>query len=217
MIERPILFKDEMVRQIIAGRKTQTRRVVTNINSYFDGGPWYKHLKPRELWDWDNAHADGGPSPAGNGGPYLHLPYIGPDDEWGLEGTSHRIYSRMDSGDHYWVKECFYHWSIGGGAGVYWRATDPEFDGPWTTSLFMKRIYSRLDLDIKKIRLERVDVITDEDALAEGCPPDWEKSYDSPRAWFAILWDQINFSRGLGWAVNPWVWATTFTKVDEDG
>ncbi|MCK5605675.1 hypothetical protein KAR91_27520 [Candidatus Pacearchaeota archaeon] len=97
MKDHPMLFKGDMVKAILDLRKTQTRRIITPRNSFLDGRPWekrYKESKP----DWDNAWVDSGPSPAGNVGPYLHLPF--PE-----LGTTHRIYPRYAVGDTIWVRE----------------------------------------------------------------------------------------------------------------
>lgn len=99
MKEHPILFKGDMVQAILGEHKTQTRRISTPRNSFLDGTPWTK-LEKDATPDWENAWSDPGPSPAGNPGPYIHLPF--PEFS-----TTHRIYPRIRIGDKLWVRETF--------------------------------------------------------------------------------------------------------------
>lgn len=75
-----------------------------------------------------------------------------------------------------------------------------------------RRVASRILSD----RVERVQEITEQDAIAEGFPdPDGQnrKFPDRARYWFRNLWDSINSKRGFGWDANPWVWVITFRRV----
>jgi len=107
--EHGLPCKAEMVRAIREDRKTQTRRIVTAQNSLLDGGSVVKRVW--NLLDFSRAYPDGGPSPAGNDGPYLHVPRL-PEDQWPEEdrgqydpGVVHRVYPRVQQGDALWVRE----------------------------------------------------------------------------------------------------------------
>lgn len=95
-IDHQTLFTGDNVRAIIDGRKTMTRRVVTRANTLIDGSPWSGHWTKFGDLDFTNARPDPGPSPAGNAGPYLHVPRQ--DGE-----TVHRIYPKWCPGDLLWV------------------------------------------------------------------------------------------------------------------
>lgn len=122
-------------------------------------------------------------------------------------------------GDRLWVKETFIKWSIGGGSGILYRATDPDADdGPWMSSRFMRREYSRITLDVTDIRVQRIRDIKTKDIFAEGvripvspdsnylmrvtgnykpasyleCGLDIATNEDLIRAEWAALWDSIN-------------------------
>lgn len=174
MKERPILFSGEMVRAILDGRKTQTRRVV----------------KPQlgDLFDYETCS----PKPS--------CPYGAP-------------------GDRLWVRETF---SLLGGQAEY-RATRRmgEPAAPWRPSIFMPRWPSRIDLELTAVRVERVQDISEADAIAEGV-----KFYDDPNTsavkLFIALWDSINAKRRdprsgqilpYSWADNPRVWSLTFRRI----
>ena len=80
----------------------------------------------------------------------------------------------------------------------------------------MPRWASRIDLEITDIRVERVQEITEEDAMAEGV---WGKDEpyqgvgDLPSDRFRDLWDSINAKRGYGWDIKPWVWVISFRRI----
>lgn len=82
---------------LLAGRKTQTRRIIGHGNTLFNGGPWTK-LHKDQTWDWAGAWVDQGPSPSGNPGPYLKLPWMSGDAD-PFEGTVHRLYPIWRRGD----------------------------------------------------------------------------------------------------------------------
>jgi hypothetical protein len=188
--ERPILFSGPMVRAILEGRKSQTRRVVK-------------------------------PQPAG---------------EWAAPGRSK--YGKP--GDRLWVKEG--HWRHlsspdvrrdrpGDIGGVMY---EDEHDDPGLIigrayfkrrpSIHMPRWASRITLEIVGVRVERVQDITEADAIAEGVstdPADYRFVIDGKPAEskfiqasyaFGLLWNQIN-GKTHPWSSNPWVWVVEFRRV----
>lgn len=179
--ERPILFSGPMVRAILDGRKTQTRRVV----------------KGRAL-EW---LAPGMFAPSFVASPKNDMCHYGA------------------VGDRLWVRETWcegypdtadpilYRASYHGGAAHKWRP-----------SIFMRREYSRLNLEITDVRVERLQDIRCTDIRAEGfaCPEhDFPSGFCTSecaalRSGFAQGWDSLNAKRGYGWEVNPWVWCVTF-------
>ncbi len=186
MKEHPILFSGPMVNAILQGKKTQTRRVLS-----------YQPEPEETIY-----------------GPELFSPTI--VDEYGIEEPGPEIYGIYGEdwslrspygmpGDKLWVRET--HWlntgDIGAGT-VHYRATEPEFFGIWRPSIHMPRWACRLNLENLKMWVERVQDISEENAIAEGV-----QNVDE----FKKIWDSINLSRGFGWRVNPWVWVIEFKKV----
>lgn len=215
--ERPILFSAPMVRALLDGRKTQTRRVV----------------KPRRDASLFAVEADG--SPVWSDG-YIMDPG---NADWRMRDNPYGAI-----GDHLWVKETWrpatslHTWDLD----VTYRADgalrtikDGEFgDRDWTmpkaaatgnvSPLFMPRWASRLVLEITDVRVERLLDCSDADARAEGLqwvtPGMWSVDRtlpiigDDPRRVYFELWDHIN---GAGAAeVNPWVWAVSFRVLDQE-
>ena len=96
----------------------------------------------------------------------------------------------------------------------------------WKPSIFMPRIYSRIDLEITDIRVERVQDITEIDAVSEGLsdadimqkhPPSAAFRKPTAREAFRVLWDSINAKRGYAWESNPWVWVIEFKPREVSG
>jgi hypothetical protein len=95
-------------------------------------------------------------------------------------------------------------------------------DWNWTPSIFMPRWASRITLEITGIRVERVQDITEEDAIKEGAT-DYtilsgveaatQTHLQWPQREFSILWDSIYSAKGLGWEKNPFVWVVEFRRV----
>ena len=233
MKEHGIIFQGWGVRAILDDRKTHTRRVITPHNSFVDGGPWPKGWK----FDWSTAYVDQGPSPAGNPGPYLHADLIGGD-------TTHRIYSRYYIGQILWVRETWAliwteyeadwesqtDWDVPhrieykADSGAKYPGDWPAEDGSdpycpkWRPSIHMPRWASRITLEITDVRVERVQEISEEDAIAEGIMR-WQserlqREDKGARTDFQALWDSINLKRGYGWDTNPWVWVLIFKRKD---
>jgi hypothetical protein len=236
MSEHGILFSAPMVRAILAGRKTQTRRVVSPRNCLVNGDSVCMSTDPEILEAWPNldfgdVFVDPGPSPAGNSGPYLRVA--------GRDGSRHRVYPRVQPGDRLWVRET---WCQVLDSGDYLYRADlsdeqrvdevrmrriaPALAGHWRPSIFMPRRASRITLTVTAVRPERLQDISGEDAIAEGiaiercscevcshtarmCTAD----ASAAALEFAALWQRINGKRpGCAWADNPWVWVIAFTS-----
>jgi hypothetical protein len=145
-------------------------------------------------------------------------------------------------GDVLWVRETF----TKSPEGDYIYRADPIFDGcgkgdipwKWTSPLFLPREATRLFLEVKNIRVERVQDITEEDSRAEGVLPinplslqqipnslivpggKYKKGYilyHSYRAAFYKLWESLNAKRGYFWESNPWVYVYEFMRVNDQG
>jgi hypothetical protein len=195
MKERPILFSGPMVRAILEGRKTQTRRVVKRQGDMeFD--PADPHFGP--YWLSYATEADGEDAK-------VRCPYGVPGDRlWVREtfaenaGTAGGIVYRADVGD-----------SCHGVARLDLKCQEwTHHVDRWRPSIFMPRRFSRILLEITGVRVERLQDISDDDCRAEG----YDRSHAFPREWFARLWASIN---GPGsWAANPWVWVVSFRRVE---
>lgn len=202
MTDRPIIFSAPMVRALLDGRKTQTRRIISPRNTRFDGGAW-----PRNRFEqckWDAAWLDAGPSPAGNPGPYLKVEYPHQDDETLVS----RVYPLVQPSDRLYVREAWApimaltHNDPGGQAivdGGFYRADGGTTDGEiarWRPSIHMPRWASRLTLAVTDVRAQRLQDIGEADAIAEGIEPLFTKAdiarrpelYSKPMPWLNYLW-----------------------------
>ncbi len=195
--ERPILFSTEMVKAILEGRKNQTRRIVTPQ-------PTGQNLKSCLCGKWLKKHFFG-----------LLLPQI-------KDLPMHCPYGQI--GDRLWVRETWAHNPQPTSEFLY-RA-DGEIEGTWRPSIFMPRHASRITLEITDIRVERLNAISEADAIAEGIRPVphkytmWkyygkEGEYTpNPKTSYSSLWNSINGPNA--WNANPWVWAITFKNKQHD-
>jgi len=198
MKERPILFKGEMVRAILEGRKTQTRRIV-KPQPYLDD-------RGNLIYDKWNFGQTAFGKPNFDNLAKMKCPY-------------------GQVGDRLWVRET---WSLlksdpeGGpiyGTLIY-KATDSRkssmWDQKWKPSIHMSRNASRINLEITDIRIERLQDITEKDAQAEGVSRLnlGDLGIETNKSAFRSLWDNINASMGYGWSKNPWVWVVEFRKVN---
>lgn len=216
MTGRPILFSGPMVRALQDGTKTMTRRVVTQANSLVNGSTC-----SRGFWSslvLDDARVDEGPSPAGNPGPYLKVPRS-------VDDTVHRVYPRWQPGDRLWVRERFCRWApedtISGLERVfYWADYNPPMPAragfAWKPSIHMPRWASRITLEVKDVRVERVQEIASspEDMLAEGITAVTDAAEHLAYE-FRELWNSINSKRGFSYESNCWVWVVKFIMLEE--
>lgn len=158
--ERPIIFSGAMIRALLEGRKTQTRRVVRTT---------YRIEQ-------------------------VKCPYGKP-------------------GDRLWVRET---WAGGipgceSQGGYSYKAdhitgNDGPFEIKWRSPIYMPRNASRITLQVADIRVERLQSITEQDAIAEGLK-------ESPVNAFHALWDSIHADGKYPWDSNPWVWVIEFNVL----
>jgi len=200
MNEKPILFSGPMVRAILEGRKTQTRRIVKP--QPFDGVV-YCNAAP----GWAQPYVDDG----GMYGPPIECPYGEPGARLWVRET----WRDQPGAIEYRADTC-----NDGPADGSADAESPK----WRPSIFMPRAASRITLEITAIRVERLQDITEEDAEAEGIErefrtvvmrPDGGPDYHIPlsyRGGIANKWDEINGKRA-SWDSNPWVWVVEFNLV----
>lgn len=193
-MDHPILFSAPMICAILEGRKTQTRRVMTPSNTLMNGDTWSRYDRA-QTWDWGGAWVDPGPSPAGNPGPYLKLPFLAGDDAT-LAGCVMRVYPKIQPGDRLWVKEA---WKVGpayddlpprdlageecllylaDNAEQKWGWDHPQKYGRYRHSRFMPRWASRLTLTVTDVRVQRLQDISEGGAISEGGRPFFD--YDNP-------------------------------------
>jgi len=196
MRERSILFNGAMVRAILAGEKTQARRVVK-----LTIGGHVKELGRHRRWHPDDPEAT------------LACPYGQPGDRlWVRETCRFGVHADLWDAVEYkadgaWRKLTDLDEATG------WRFGElcGYNSAKWRPSIHMPRWASRLLLEVTEVRVERVQDISEADAIAEGLS---ESAYH-PNP-FAALWDSINAKRGYEWAKNPRVWAITFQKLQAE-
>jgi len=216
MTDRPILFSAEMVRAILDGRKTQTRRVMNpQPSTVDDAGRWYRMKSGGE-----SLMTSAYPCPYGAPGDTLWVrETCWAESTFDGDGVRYpadhvwRIIENTQEASEAWCKLARY-----GGDAALDNQTNTGMRVP---SIHMPRWASRITLRITDIRVERLQDISEDDAKAEGCESPLtgaEAPAAGPgvfladeRTSFAILWNKIN---GAGaWGANPWVWAISFERV----
>jgi hypothetical protein len=257
-------FTAPMVRAILAGKKTQTRRLVSpqpetshtwaglpgyqfriemlhGVSGRYGLSTWarFKHTIPQN-WEISGDYR----CPHGNVGSRLWVRESWRVDMWDGENCEIRVQYRADDAVSKWMS--FGEWDEDGKifdrlwmqssedamkAGVPMDAAGRHHwqmgKGPtrWRPPMFMFRWASRITLEITDLRMQRLQDISEADALAEGVEfvegsikeRDTGNFYDldelPPVRRFRHLWNTINAKRNAGWSVNPWVWAISFRVV----
>ncbi len=200
MNTKPILFSGDMVRAILDGRKTQTRRVVKHKNDFImeEGMKWpvfesYVYgeddidvpcpYKADLLWVRETWAVVDVPAQACVDIYYPNGRASGIEDRYIIDGVAVNKY--LDGG----------------------------LNDKNRPSIHMPREFSRITLNVTNIRVERLQDISEGDARAEGVEfPDADETLTN-RDLFWCLWDSINGKRGCGWDVNPWVWVVEFEPI----
>lgn len=216
MKERPILFSGPMVRAILEGRKSVTRRVVKRPPTYPDA---FMDMEPR---------------------------MVGSECQWFVKGAEAAYNSwhcaQGGAGDRLWVRETLVR--TDGDPWCYKADNQPVMvdksheaemlvwahhkEQDHCVSIHMPRWASRLTLELTEVSVERLQDITEADARAEGIQVLPLQSADDPSAWwqsapgvhqdrtargsFIQLWDSIN-GKKHPWKSNPWVWVERFANI----
>jgi len=220
MKERPILFSAPMVRAILAGTKTQTRRIVKPQPAMLnEGWPYAKNAKASRP-GWDTQY-DPMPCPYGEPGDRLWVKetWFTPEAWDSIKPTELPILDLAS----------------GIGVQINYAADLPEdavILGRLRPSIFMRRWMSRITLEIVSVRVERLQDISAADAIAEGIEitrasqlcgityrdysqarRDPFEDFTSPVDSYRTLWESINGPSS--WAANPWLWVVEFRRVQQ--
>ncbi|HIB5812271.1 hypothetical protein RZO95_25380 [Klebsiella variicola subsp. variicola] len=224
MTERGMIFNGEMVRAILDGRKTLTRRIMKpqpKPSKSRPGDFWFSSKKLESM---------------------VHVSDLAPGNS---PIADYHLFIQEHCcpfgavGDRIWVRETFSpvdDTQYGGEKWVDYRAT-PKFEAShpagwdcapndaealkWRPSIHMPRWASRILLEITDVRVERLNAISQADAIAEGAPPSHpsidcvSQEYGFPdfsRSWFGQTWQHIYGEES--WDANPWVWVIEFKRVE---
>lgn len=196
---KPILFSTPMVRAILEGRKTQTRRIVKFNKEIEVKNIGFSATSPNGSFEVRGIHKNGE-----YGASFFKLPF--------------------KKGDILWVRESFGNTAIG----TMYKAdiNNPQINKPssgWKPSIHMPKAAARIFLEVTNVRVERLFDISEKDAIAEGIiviePEEAYNSYDkgvgsyaTARGSFFSLWTSINGQASTD--ANPWVFVYDFKRVE---
>lgn len=201
MKETGLMFKAPLVRSILDGSKTQTRRVVKPQPVAGQGMVNAAYCGDRNLWLRDGSCDETDPTyewrcPMGQPGDRIYV----------RETFCHKWCD-----DRGWLDECWF------------RATTPDVEhpdggerSPWKPAIHMPKALARIWLEITSVRAERLQQISEADCRAEGAHgghgsiPGYAYSATSQEH-FQHLWE----STGAKWADNPWCWVIDFKRIDK--
>lgn len=204
MKEYPIIFTIEMVREILSGNKTQTRRVIRPQPG--DLIRWNPILL-NGYGGWTDEHGKPMPCPYGDVGDRLWVRETWRCeelDENGLDGVLYAADGHFEPIPN--TQEAADLWIKANRQGRKWRP-----------SIFMPKWASRISLEVVSVSVQGIQQISEMDAQAEGIhlyseDIDLVNSYADK---YRFLWDDLNARRGFGWIVNPWVWVIEFELMED--
>ncbi|KID03513.1 hypothetical protein PU00_11445 [Hafnia alvei] len=222
--ERGMIFNAEMVRAILSGQKTQTRRIVKcdfqEIAGRDDGSLW--------PWREDCEHAEDYwyPCPLGAVGDRIWVretwAALGNEDGCSIDWNENLVKEGGAAGARIYRASCeqkegdYGLWSIPNDAEWKPHTDNMKYEGTWVPSIHMPRWASRILLEITNVRVERLKDISEEDAKAEGVSPP-ARTITPPEAVYRVgfgeLWRSIYGDEN--WEKNPWVWVIEFKRVQE--
>ncbi|EQC0968723.1 morphogenetic protein [Citrobacter braakii] len=203
MTERGMIFNSEMVRAILDGRKTQTRR------------PVKFPFKDRNLGCELSGNELAGELSSGN---YLNSPFGKPGDRIWVRETFQGPLFDIDQMDAYckdsapFEKTQFCVYKADGKPAPEFFDADDNLHCCWRPSIHMPRWASRLLLEITSVRVERIRSMSQDDARAEGVIAA-SGPMEAGLA-FRELWDSIYGEES--WKANPWVWVIEFERIEGD-
>lgn len=249
MTDRPILFSGPMVRALLQGRKTQTRRLINfpGAEKVMDFVKVATDNEGRPVYEMKDATGQFLTRPASKGFVDYHFsPRIGVGDRlwvkenaavrfqsWHhVDGDTHQVSYRADEDDHgRWLglPACGSGIRRGKAPSVF-PSKSHNLNGSlrWQPSIHMPKWASRLTLVVTDVRVERLQDISEADAIAEGAELSQHPGMDggvmvktdvpgvtaSPGVWYRWLWDEIN---GKGaWKANPWIVAYSFSVIRQN-
>jgi hypothetical protein len=191
--ERPMLFRGPMVREILADRKTQTRRLLKATPA-----PWlkefgYSAFTPHGFVSGRGSHPDHGPCEV-----HFKSPY-------GVRGGKLWVREAWAQGVKSVIYKADFDVSDGFGSCVVDLATGEMVPLRWRPSIHMPRSASRITLEITEVGIERLKDVSEADAVAEG--------FES-RAAFLDSWRKHNGGESL--VRNPFVWVVTFKRLEAE-
>ncbi|MBU0938494.1 MAG: hypothetical protein KJ715_06030 [Gammaproteobacteria bacterium] len=217
--ERPILFSAPMVRAILEGRKTVTRRAmkcqpdadasitVESYNVAVTNRRGYQEAGPEIFGAWWRDGESGCKCPYGKPGDRLWVRETFID----LRGTGveHRPDPDGPLQRYAYAADCR--------PGSHSDEARKDFGLKYKPSIHMPRAACRILLEITEVRVERLQDISRADIRAEGlqCPPELASDDVSPnyRDWYPAAWRELWESTGGNWNTNPWVWVVEFKRV----
>ena len=221
--ERPILFNGAMVRAILSGQKTVTRRPIkgnqipTYIKSDSPEHQWMAVVQDHPRWGFGAFGAT--------------------EEECAAELAMYGGCPHGRQGDRLWVRETFidlrgtgvehrrdpdgplqrYAYAADCRPGSHSDEARKDFGLKYKPSIHMPRAACRILLEITAVRVERLQDISRADIRAEGlqCPPELASDDVSPnyRDWYPAAWKELWNSTGGDWDANPWVWVVEFKRV----
>lgn len=234
--ERPILFNTEMVKAILAGKKTMTRRAIKSIGNEMHYtqllGDWALSGSPELkddvlIWELQTDVDDSGwfetKCPYGQVGDILWV-----RETWAIHDLMLKPRKLSTSNQEWFYKKKF---EPEMAPHVKYLAdySKGAWPGAWRPSIHMPRIAARLFLKITDIRVERLQDITETDAKSEGIRAFtkdgelykyshtddfvWSEGVRTAKEAFQSLWDGIYSKNGLGWDINPWLWVVEFEVI----
>ncbi|WP_035571685.1 hypothetical protein [Halonatronum saccharophilum] len=192
---KPILFNTDMVRAILEGAKTQTRRPIKSPTGHFQvccqknkfDKKWVVQVDENEMMLDEN----------------VNPPYEAGDILYVRETFIKTVEIELDSGK----KE--YHY----------RATPddmikqtPKGAIKWKPSIHMPKEAARIFLKVTDVRIERLQDMWNKDAIAEGF---WGDDTFNAQYYFCVTWDGMYKTKGYGWGKNPWVWVIEFERLEQ--
>ncbi len=205
---KPILFNTPMTQAILEGRKTQTRRIIRGFipeDACFGFDFFTRERGKNEI-------ACRGTFGENYGERFIKLPYL--------------------PGDVLYVRET---WAQPYGKGFYYAAEYREHDileadngnvsvsknmVKWRPSIHMPKAAARIFLHVKKVGVERLQSISGENCISEGCDPEMlEVSEEFAKGYFSGIWDDTIKKDDLskfGWCANPWVWVISFERITRE-